>query len=164
MLGKHRTRLPNIKPNWGTQESKLEPWRSEAEHATIRSRRLPKILNLYEWAGKKQFASLKLEGQSWVRTRDCVVDDWPTINQHWLNTLLRDGDKSRTISPKARSRSSHEMLTPHKCPIIRSLFLAWSDLLVKGINQCAPGIMACSQKHQWNNDSGYKHILHHLIL
>ena len=42
-----------------TQDSKLEPWRSEAEHATSRSRRLPTILNLYEWAGKKHFVSLK---------------------------------------------------------------------------------------------------------
>ena len=48
----------------------FEPSRSEAEHATSRSRRLPIILNLYEWAGKKQFVSLKLEYQSWVRTRD----------------------------------------------------------------------------------------------
>ena len=35
-----------------TQDSKFEPRRSEADHATSRSRRLPTILNLYEWAGK----------------------------------------------------------------------------------------------------------------
>ena len=34
---KHDTVLP-------TQDSKFEPWRSEAEHATSRSRRLPTIL------------------------------------------------------------------------------------------------------------------------
>ena len=38
-----------------TQDSKFEPCRSEAVYATSRSRRLPTILNLYEWAGKKQF-------------------------------------------------------------------------------------------------------------
>ena len=53
-----------------TQDSKSEPWRSVAEHAASRSQRLSTILNLYEWAGKKQFVSLKLEGQSGVRTRD----------------------------------------------------------------------------------------------
>ena len=36
-----------------TQGSKFEPWRSEAEHATSRSRRLSKILNLYKWVGNK---------------------------------------------------------------------------------------------------------------
>ena len=29
-----------------TQDSKFEPWRSEAEHATSRSRRLPTILTM----------------------------------------------------------------------------------------------------------------------
>ena len=52
------------------QDSKFKPWRFEAEHATSWSRRLPTILNLYEWAGKKHFVSLKLEGLSGVRTRD----------------------------------------------------------------------------------------------
>ena len=45
-------------------------WRSEAEHATSRSRMFPPLLNLYRWAGKKHFVSLKLGGQSGVRTRD----------------------------------------------------------------------------------------------
>ena len=53
-----------------TQDSKFETCRSEAEHATSRSRRLPTILKLYEWAGKKHFVSLKLKGQSGVRPRD----------------------------------------------------------------------------------------------
>ena len=53
-----------------TQDSKFEPWRSEAEHATSQSRRFHTILNLYEWAGKKHFVSLKLVGHSGVRARD----------------------------------------------------------------------------------------------
>ena len=36
-----------------TQDSKSEPWRSEAEHATSRSRRLPTIF--YTWMGEKHF-------------------------------------------------------------------------------------------------------------
>ena len=35
-----------------TQDSKFDPWRSEAEHATSRSRKLPTILRLCEWAGR----------------------------------------------------------------------------------------------------------------
>ena len=38
-----------------TQNSKFEPWWSEAEHATSRSRRLPTILTFHTWMGKKQF-------------------------------------------------------------------------------------------------------------
>ena len=53
-----------------TRDSKFVTWRSEAEHATSRSRRLPTILSHYEWAEKKHFVSLKIEGQSGIRTRD----------------------------------------------------------------------------------------------
>ena len=49
---------------------RFEPWRSEPEHVTPRSRRLPKLLNLYEWAGKKHFVSLKLEGQRGFQALD----------------------------------------------------------------------------------------------
>ena len=38
-----------------TQDSKFEPWRSEAKHATFWSRRLPTILSFYTWMGKKHF-------------------------------------------------------------------------------------------------------------
>ena len=38
-----------------TEDSKFEPWRFEAKQATSWSCRLPTILNLYEWAGKKHF-------------------------------------------------------------------------------------------------------------
>ena len=53
-----------------TQDSKFEAWRSEADNAISRSQRLPTILNLYEWAGKKHFVSLKLECQDGGRGRD----------------------------------------------------------------------------------------------
>ena len=42
-----------------TQDSKFEPWRSEAEHATSRSRRLPKILTFTRGWGRNNFVSLK---------------------------------------------------------------------------------------------------------
>ena len=42
-----------------TQDSKLEPWRSEAEHATSRSRRLPTILTFTRGWGKNIFVSFK---------------------------------------------------------------------------------------------------------
>ena len=48
-----------------TQNSKFKPWRSEAEHATSRSQRLPTIFNLYEWAGKKYF----LFFETWILER-----------------------------------------------------------------------------------------------
>ena len=42
-----------------TQDSKFEPWRSEAEHATSRSRRLPTILTFTREWGRKNFVSFK---------------------------------------------------------------------------------------------------------
>ena len=42
-----------------TQDSKFEPWRSEAEHATSRSRRLPTILTFTRGWGRNIFTSFK---------------------------------------------------------------------------------------------------------
>ena len=42
-----------------TQDSKFEPWRSEAEHATSRSRRLLTILTFTRGWGRNNFVSLK---------------------------------------------------------------------------------------------------------
>ena len=42
-----------------TQDTKFEPWRSEAEHATSRSRRLPTILTFTRWWGRNNFVSFK---------------------------------------------------------------------------------------------------------
>ena len=49
-----------------TQDSKLEPWWSEAERATSRSQRFPAMLNRYEWAGKKHLHFFK--GQIGIQT------------------------------------------------------------------------------------------------
>ena len=42
-----------------TQDSKFEPWRSEAEHATSRSRRLPTILTFTRGWGRNTFVSFE---------------------------------------------------------------------------------------------------------
>ena len=42
-----------------TQDLKFEPWRSEAEHATSRSRRLPTILTFTRGWGRNIFVSFK---------------------------------------------------------------------------------------------------------
>ena len=42
-----------------TQDSKFEPWRSEAEHATSRSRRLPTILTFTRGWGRNNYVSFK---------------------------------------------------------------------------------------------------------
>ena len=43
-----------------TQDSKFKPWRSEAEHATSRSQRLPTILSFTSGWGRNIFVSFKL--------------------------------------------------------------------------------------------------------
>ena len=50
-----------------TQNSKLEHW-GEAERATSLSWRLLTLFNIYEWAEKKHFVSLKLERGSNMRS------------------------------------------------------------------------------------------------
>ena len=45
-----------------TQDSKFEPWRSEAGHATSRSRRLPTILTFTHGWGRNIFVSFKPPG------------------------------------------------------------------------------------------------------
>ena len=68
---------------------KFYPWRSEAEHATSRSRSLPTILNIYESTEKKQFVSLNLEGQSGVRTRDLRLSNQTALtNTPWPQPLI----------------------------------------------------------------------------
>ena len=42
-----------------TQDSKFEPWRSEVEYATSRSRRLPTILTFTRGWGRNNFVSFK---------------------------------------------------------------------------------------------------------
>ena len=42
-----------------TQDSKFEPWRSEAKHATSRSRRLPTILTFTREWGRNNFVSFR---------------------------------------------------------------------------------------------------------
>ena len=42
-----------------TQDSKFAPWRSEAEHATSRSRRLPTIITFTRGWGRNNFVSFK---------------------------------------------------------------------------------------------------------
>ena len=83
-----------------TQDSKFEPCRSEAEHATSRSWRLPTILYLNEWAGKKHFVSLKLEdkqltnaGVQWANIKQalfqCIVlsSKYQISGRCWLNFI-----------------------------------------------------------------------------
>ena len=45
-----------------TQDSKFEPWRSEAEHATSRSRRLPAILTFTRGWGRHIFCFFQTAG------------------------------------------------------------------------------------------------------
>ena len=45
-----------------TQDSKFEPWRSEAEHATSRSRRLPTILTFTRVWGRNIFCFFQTAG------------------------------------------------------------------------------------------------------
>ena len=89
-----------------TQDSKFEPWRSEAEHATSRSRRLPTILTFTRGWGRNNFVSFKpprpgteprtLAWKAAVLTTTlgpppCIhgVWRWPTLRASLLLTMQR---------------------------------------------------------------------------
>ena len=82
-----------------TQDSKFEPWRSVAEHATSRSLRLPTVFNLHGGAGRKHFVSLKLKGQSGVFNPRSSIFQAGTTAPAALTPLL-----SREIRPKIMTR------------------------------------------------------------
>ena len=73
-----------------TQDSKFEPWRSEAEHATSRSRRLPTILIFTRGWGINSFVSFKppLYDEHCVHKFPCIGSGWAGVH---LNTI----DQSR---------------------------------------------------------------------
>ena len=56
-----------------TQDSKFEPWRSLAEHATSRSRRLPTILTFTRGWGRNIFCSFKPPTETGNRTPNSSV-------------------------------------------------------------------------------------------
>ena len=85
-----------------TQDSKFEPWRSEAEHATSRSRKLPTILTFTRGWGRNNFVSFKpprpgteprtLAWKAAVLTttlgpppnRHCAFFSLKKFNAHWV--------------------------------------------------------------------------------
>ena len=62
--------------------NEFEPRRSDVEHATSRSQRLPILLNLYELAGKKH-VSLKLECQCGTEPAISDVSSRQLQPLHW---------------------------------------------------------------------------------
>ena len=88
-----------------TQDLKFELWWSEAELAISRSRRLPTILNLCEWAEKKHFNTYKLEGQSGARTRDLRFS-----NRQFLTTA--PGPRLSNCNKTKDHHSSFDLVWP----------------------------------------------------
>ena len=73
-----------------TQDSKFEPWRSEAEHATSRSRRLPTILTFTRGWGRNNFCFFQT-AETGNRTPDSGVkgsgaNHYPRAPAHLLQT------------------------------------------------------------------------------
>ena len=107
-----------------TQDSKFEHWRSEAEHATSRSRRLPTILTFTRGWGRNNFVSFKpprpgteprslawkaavltttlgpppLKPKQTLRIpKHLLKDDWMFL-QHWATCWCRRPSVGQTIS------------------------------------------------------------------
>ena len=80
-----------------TQDSKFEPWRSEAEHATSRSQRLPTILTFTRGWGRNNFcffqtaetgnrtpySGVKGSGANHYPRAPAPCDRWPTCSNNF---------------------------------------------------------------------------------
>ena len=112
-----------------TQDSKFVPWRSEAEHATSRSRRLPTILttifkifqNTPQGTHNKNVCVYWVErspanARRWTRAGWCwasVADCGPTLDQHWVNVVFA-GRVGKCFAPKWNNkfRLIHSLYCP----------------------------------------------------
>ena len=98
-----------------TQDSKFEPWRSEAEHATSRSRRLSTILSFTRGWGRNIFVSFK-PPRPWTEPRNLA---WKAAV---LTTTLGPSPKK-----KAQRRISSGTYSPPP-PYSKSMLLADNDI------------------------------------
>ena len=80
-----------------TQDSKFEPWRSEAEHATSRSQRLPTILTFTRGWGRNIFVSFKptRPGNRTLAGKAAVLittlgppPSWAARQMKWTNMIM----------------------------------------------------------------------------
>ena len=105
-----------------TQDSKFEPSRSVAEHATSWSRRLPTILNLYEWAGKIKW------NESGFRPPLCTYRlNWARRTSwgwwdDWDDTVLQTQDSK--FEPW-RSEAEHATFRSRRLPTILTFTRGW---------------------------------------
>ena len=76
-----------------TQDSKFEPWRSEAEHATSRSRRLPTILTFTRGWGRNIFCFSQTAETGNLTPNSGVkgsgANHYPRAPAHYVQNTLR---------------------------------------------------------------------------
>ena len=95
-----------------TQESKFEPWRSEAEHATSRSWSVPTILTFTRGWGRNIFVSFKLNYKQNLELFVSIGDesqhesvtDFPICSVQCWNNLKREWCNIKTIKKKIKNK------------------------------------------------------------
>ena len=87
-----------------TQDSKFEPWRSEVEHATSRSRRLPAILTFTRGWGRNIFCFFQT-AETGNRTPNSGVKGSGANHYPRAPALQEDTCASRATPPKLRHQS-----------------------------------------------------------
>ena len=95
-----------------TQGSKFKPWRSEGEHVSSRSQRLPTILSFTSGSGRKTFVSFK-PPRPVNEPHDRMNQWWPIVGptaqrvgQHWSNI----GSMNRIQNQAEQARYSELMM------------------------------------------------------
>ena len=94
-----------------THDLKFERCRSEAEHTTFRSRRLPTIFNRHELAEKKHFASLKSGGHSGGRTCDLQLSKQAALTTVYQSLSAETTQSVRMTYSKLDDRQLSGMVT-----------------------------------------------------
>ena len=108
-----------------------------------RSRMPPTILNLYEWAGKKDFVSLKFECRSGGRTRDLRLSKQAVLTTAPLHVVIIISKQSVTnLSPNLRRFFCRQLLQLITIWWTRNTVLNYMDSIVK--------INPFTAKHHYN--------------
>ena len=120
-------------------------WRSEAEHDTSRSRKVPTILNRNEWEGKKLFLSLNVRvgtNQRLPLYRQAALITKPCVSGVFLGFLAAGKDAQNIIGyDKADSTdvvSPKHYFYPYKLCFFR-------DKQIRRADQCWLEVRSASQ-------------------
>ena len=138
-----------------TQDSKFKPWRSEVEHATSRSRKLPTTLSFTSGWGRNICVSFKLPSDVRRTTNSSVkgsgANHHPRVPAHMHN---------RTYRPTRQNEFLTEVtnITEHKTKWWPVMFFVQSVQVWQSQNQVKESTLFSGGWEEWKKSHGWKYI------